>query len=158
MKARPSFCPTPARKSAGYTLVESLAASALLAAMLAGAVSIVATMNTSERVSRNISVAYNYQDTAAMLWQLGLTPTEVAAVMPSRTNNSYLTEIIGSTSTAFGANSTVALASSMGNLECVGLTVEMLNPLGSASTTNVVQIYRPVYGTAVATTSTALGN
>jgi type II secretory pathway pseudopilin PulG len=157
MKALLSVTPPSAKKNAGYSLVESLVAAALLAAMFAGAVSIVATMNTSERVSRNISVAYNYQDVAARLWQLGLTPAEVAAVMPSRTNNAYLAEIIGN-STAFGANSTVALANSMGNLECVAITLEMLNPLGSASTTNIADVYRPVYGTAVTTSSTALGN
>jgi type II secretory pathway pseudopilin PulG len=157
MKVYTSLRPAPAKKNAGYSLVESLVAAALLGAMFAGAVSIVATMNTSERVSRNISVAYNYQDVAAKLWQLGLTPTEVAAVMPSRTNNSYLTEIIG-TSTAFGANSTVALASSMGNVECVALTLEMVNPLGSASTLNIDEVYRPVYGTAVVTSSKTLGN
>ncbi len=140
----------------GYSLVESLVAAAVLGAMFAGAISVVATMNTSERVSRNISVAYNYQDNAAKLWQLGLSPTEVASVMPCTTNNQVLAEVIGS-QTAFGANSTVALSNSMGNLECVPITLEILNPLGTGSSLNIAQVYRPVYGTPVGTVATPFG-
>ncbi len=102
-KRRSSF------RNKGYTLVETLTASALLAVMIGGAVKLVATMNLQEHVAYNGNVALNMQDCAAHLWQLGLSPTEVLSVLPTNTNNEYVDRAVivsSANAVSFGAATT----------------------------------------------------
>lgn len=66
----------------GYTLVEVLVASAILLIGISAASSLSLTMVTQEelnyRISRSLGMLENY----ARLYQLGLDPGEIAAIMP----------------------------------------------------------------------------
>jgi hypothetical protein len=135
------------RRNRGYTLVEALVASALLGAMIGGAVSMVGTMNLSERTAYAGTVALNMQDCAAHLWQLGLSPTEVLTVLPNNTNNEFVDSSLvvnANNSVTFGTATTTALANSMGSLENISCTVTIKDQQGVNNRTNTVQIYRPV--------------
>jgi phage-related baseplate assembly protein len=130
----------------GYTIVEALTASALIAAMLGGAVKLVATMNLQERVATCGNVALNIQDCAARLWQLGLSPTEVTTVLPTNTNNEFIDQAIvvsSSNAVTFGTATTTTLSNSMGTLETVPLSVTVEDPQNVHNNTNTVQVYRP---------------
>ncbi len=135
------------RRNKGYSLVEALVASALLGALIGGAVSMVGTMNLSERSAYAGTVALNMEDCAAHLWQFGLTPTEVLSVLPSNTNNEFVDGalvVTNSNSVVFGGATTTTLANSMGSLENIPCTVTIKDPQGVNNRTNTVQIYRPV--------------
>jgi hypothetical protein len=135
-------------RNKGYSLVEALVASCLLGAMIGGAVALMGTMNLQERVSTSGTVAYNMQDCAAHLWQLGLTPAEALTVLPTNTNNEFVDNCLvaaSSNSVAFGNATTTTLANSMGTLENISCTVTLRDPQGANNTrTNIVQAYRPV--------------
>jgi hypothetical protein len=135
------------RRNRGYTLVEALVASALLGAMIGGAVSMVGTMNLSERTAYAGTVALNMQDCAAHLWQLGLSPTEVLIVLPNNTNNEFVDSSLvvnANNSVTFGTATTTTLANSMGSLENISCSVTIKDQQGVNNRTNTVQVYRPV--------------
>jgi type II secretory pathway pseudopilin PulG len=137
------------RKPHGYTFVEVLVASALVGAVIGGAVSLAGTANLQSEAARSTSLALNYQDNAARLWQLGLTPSEVVALLPDVTNNSDLEAAIVPYGSAPGAQvsftsaGTFTLGSSMGSLEDITCSVTIRNPTGGADRAVPVEIYRP---------------
>ncbi len=131
----------------GYTLVEALLASAMLGAMIGSAVALVGTMNLQERTAISGTTALNTLETAGHLWQFGLTPTEVLAVLPTNTNNEFVDTTIVVTSSnavAFGTAGTTTLANSMGSLENISCTVTMKDPQGANNRSVTAQLYRPV--------------
>jgi prepilin-type N-terminal cleavage/methylation domain-containing protein len=136
------------RKS-GYTILEVMIASALIGAVIGGAISLAGTMNLQGETAEVTAVAINYQDNAARLWQLGLTPAEVLAVLPHVTNNSMLESAVvpygtaPGTQVSFTSEGTVALANSMGTLEDVTCSVTIRNPLSTAHQAVAVEVYRP---------------
>jgi hypothetical protein len=133
----------------GYSFAEVLVASALLGLMIGGAVSLSATMNIQHVAASAGTMGQNYQDNAARLWQLGLSPTEVLAVMPHVTDNSSLQNAIVPAGTGagvqvtFGTAGTATLANNMGTLESVPCSISIRNPVGAANRTITVQVYRP---------------
>jgi hypothetical protein len=133
----------------GYSFAEVLVASALLGLMIGGAVSLSATMNLQHASATAGAVAQNYHDNAGRLWQLGLSSTEVLAVLPHVTDNADLQNAIVPTGTSpgsqvsFGVTGTTTLANSMGTLENVSCTVTLRNPVGGTNRTSTLQIYRP---------------
>lgn len=141
--------PTPHASRGGYSFAEVLVASALLGLAIGGAVSLTATMTTQNAASLSSAVAQNYQDNASRVWQLGLTPAEVLAVMPHVTDNADLQNAIVPTGTApgsqvsFGTAGTTTLANSMGTLENVPCTLTLRNPTGGTNRTLTLQVYRP---------------
>jgi type II secretory pathway pseudopilin PulG len=134
-------------RNKGYTLVEALMASALLGAMIGGAVALVGTMNLQERTAISGTTALNTLETAARLWQFGLTPTEVQSVMPTNTNNEFVDVnilVTASNAVTFGNATTTTLSSSMGSLENISCAVTMKDPQGTNNRTVTAQVYRPV--------------
>lgn len=134
-------------RNKGYTLVEALMASALLGAMIGGAVALVGTMNLQERTAISGTTALNTLETASRLWQFGLTPAEVLSVLPTNTNNEFVdVNILVSSSNAvtFGTATTATLANSMGSLENIPCTVTMKDPQGTNNRSVTAQVYRPV--------------
>ncbi len=82
-------------RNKGYTLVEALMASALLGAMIGGAVALVGTMNLQERTAISGTVGAQHADCAARLWQFGLSPTEVLSpCCPPIPNNEFVDRTI----------------------------------------------------------------
>jgi Tfp pilus assembly protein PilV len=133
----------------GYSFVEVLMASALLGLSIGGAISLSATMNVQHASASAGTIAQNFQDNAARLWQLGMSPTETLAVLPHVADNARLQDAIVPTGTgagvqiSFGTAGITTLADSMGTLENVPCTVTIRNPVGGADRTNTVQVYRP---------------
>ena len=78
----------------GYTLIEVLVAATIIGVAVSATVSMSATMNLQEELSWRVSVALNYQENACRLWQFGLTPAEIEAVMPSFKGNNFLSEVL----------------------------------------------------------------
>jgi type II secretory pathway pseudopilin PulG len=65
------------RRPAGYTLVEVLAASGLIAAAIGAASALSMTMATQEEMARGQASAIRYGEAVARLWQLGVDPSAV---------------------------------------------------------------------------------
>lgn len=134
----------------GYTFAEVLVASSLLGLAIGGAVALSATLTTQNHASLTSAIAQNYQENAAQLWQLGLSPAEVLAVMPHVADNADLQAAIVPTGTGtgvqvtFGAATTTTLANSMGTLESVTCAMNVRNPIGATTNrTLTLQVHRP---------------
>ncbi len=132
---------------AAYTLIEVLVASALIALVLAGAAAMALMLVTQEETGARVARVVNYQEQAARLWQLGLEPATIEAILPGDP---------AITSLAFDT-STVTLTG-IGNVERADCTVTFLPNQGATSwsagrwtagdpsveRTRVVTAYRPV--------------
>ena len=130
------------RKS-GYTLLEVVAASAVLAIGMSGAVSLSSSIMAQEELTWRVAVARNYQENAVRLWQLGLSPTEVLQIIPSITGNARLTDIVSAVSLTPGATADVGSMGVMESATC-GVTLNASGYAGAgAGNTNTVQAYRP---------------
>lgn len=143
--------PPPSRFTrCGYSFAEVLVASSLLGLAIGGAVSLSATMNTQNGAALTSAIAQNYHENAAQLWQLGLSPAEVLALMPHVTDNADLQNAIVPTGTGtgnqvtFGTSGTTTLANSMGTLESVTCALTVRNPIGATTNrTLTLQVHRP---------------
>ena len=136
-------------RARGYTILEVLVASAMVGVVIGGAVSLAGTMNLQGEAAEVTAMAINYQDNAARLWQLGLTPAEVLAVLPHTTNNSALESSIvpygtaPGTQVSFTGESTTTLANTMGTLEDVTCSITIRNPISTSHQALAVELYRP---------------
>lgn len=142
--------PASRRTRRGYTFAEVLVASSLLGLAIGGAVALSATLTTQNHASLTSAIAQNYQENAAQLWQLGLSPTEVLNLMPHVTDNADLQAAIVPTGTGtgsqvtFGTATTTTLANSMGTLESVTCAMNVRNPIGATTNrTLTLQVHRP---------------
>jgi type II secretory pathway pseudopilin PulG len=70
------------KRSQGYTLVEALVASIILMIGISAAASLSLTMVAQEEINERTGRGLNYLENAASLYQLGLSGTEIAALMP----------------------------------------------------------------------------
>jgi prepilin-type N-terminal cleavage/methylation domain-containing protein len=77
-------------RSAAYTLIEVLVASALIALVLAGVAAMALVVVTQEETGARTARVFNYQEQAVRLWQLGLTPDVIAAILPGEPSISSL--------------------------------------------------------------------
>ena len=137
---------TRPRSKKGYTFAEVLVASALVGLMAGGAVKMMATMNTSEVTARNGTVALNMLDCAARLWRLGLTAAEVNTVLPSVTNNEFVSNSLvdyTGNSVSFGTPGTASGGTYVGTLETVTISVTAEDPQSTNHRAYSVQVYRP---------------
>lgn len=128
----------------GYTLVEMVVSAAVIAVGMAGAASLSSTMMAQEELTWRVSVARNYQENIARLWQLGLSPSEVMTLMPSASGNPMLSEVVGASPTLTSTGQ--VNEDSMGVMESAvcSFTINTTNIAGSgAGGTNAVTIYRP---------------
>lgn len=70
------------RRSGAYTLIEALVASSILLIGIAAAGSMSLTLVTQEEINERSVAAVNYLDNAARLFQFGMDPGEIEAVLP----------------------------------------------------------------------------
>jgi type II secretory pathway pseudopilin PulG len=70
----------------GYTLVEVLVASGLVAAAIGAAAKLSMTMSKQEEMARGQAAAIRYAEAVSRLWQLGANPADV---LLSQTNGVY---------------------------------------------------------------------
>jgi type II secretory pathway pseudopilin PulG len=73
-----------------YSLIEVLAAGAIVAIGAGAAASLSASVGLQEDLARRVAVARNYQENMARLWQLGLDPIEIGAILPTTLGNRFL--------------------------------------------------------------------
>ena len=132
------------RRRAGYTLIEVIASAAFIAVGMAGAVSLSTSMMVQEELNWRVSVARNYQENIARLWQLGLSPSEVMSLIPSASGNSKLSEVVGVSPTLTATGQ--ADEDGLGVMESAvcSFTINTANVSGAgAGGTNLVTVYRP---------------
>lgn len=86
--------PQTATRAAGYTLIEVLAASAVIAIGMSAAVSLSGTLMLQEELSWRVAVVRNYQENMARLWQLGIRAQDVLTIMPAQSDNVLLNQVI----------------------------------------------------------------
>ena len=84
-------------RRAGYTLIAVLAAAAIIAVGTTAAVSLSASIMLQEELAFRVAVTRNYQENMIRLWQLGLSPVQVAALMPTQSQNAQLQTAISGT-------------------------------------------------------------
>ena len=132
------------RKPRGYTLIEVLSAAVIIGIAVSASVSMSSTMVLQEELSWRMTVALNYQENAAKLWQLGLSPFEVDSLMPSTPGNPILGSILADTGTTTEIGEVDP--DLVGNMEQANHNLTINNvgssPLGGASPT--ITIVRPV--------------
>lgn len=78
----------------GYTLIEVLAAAAVIAVGTGAAVSLSSSLMLQEELAWRVAITRNYQENMARLWQLGINPDDV---MPTQRNSARLDEAIHGT-------------------------------------------------------------
>lgn len=136
--------PKPKHNRAGYTLIEVLTAAVIIGVAVSASVSMSATMSLQEELSWRVSVAMNYQENASRLWQLGLTQTDINAVMPNTAGNPFLNEILDTTGVNTITGPTVD-ASGMGVMESAASAVQVANfNSGDAGSMTTFNLYRNV--------------
>ena len=133
--------PIPHRlRRSGYTLIEIVAAGAFIAVGIIGAVSLSSSMMAQEDLNWRVSVARNYQENIARLWQLGLSPTEVMALIP----NSKLAEVAGTSPTLIPTGTINEDGLGVMEAAVCSFTINTTDiPGAGAGGTNQVTIYRP---------------
>lgn len=91
--------PQTARRGtrAGYTLIEVLAAAAIVSMGATAMVSLSATLMLQEEMANRVAVTRNYQECMVRLWQLGLSPVQITALMPSQDQNAVLQQALQGT-------------------------------------------------------------
>ncbi|MFZ4763523.1 MAG: hypothetical protein ACOYMN_01115 [Roseimicrobium sp.] len=145
--------PSPPRQRSnsarlGYTFAEVLMASTLLGAAIGGAVALAANLNLQFEASRCTSIALNYQDNAARVWQLGLSAAETLSIMPDAINNDQLDSAIvryagtPEQQVSFTNVTTTTLANDMGTLSTTACSVTIRNAAGGTDRATTVQVYR----------------
>lgn len=125
------------RRKAGYTLVEVLAASGLLAAAIGAAASLSMSMTQQEEMARGQAVAIRYGEAVARLWQLGVEPSTVLLNQPVGLENSNSADamtysIAASTAISLGSDGGIP----QGTVQKSTVTVSYV-PYGKASTDRV---------------------
>ncbi len=129
---------------AGYTLIEVLAASGLVAAAIAAASALSMNMARQEELTRGQSAAIRYAEAVARLWQIGTSPAAVLLTQPQAVDgsNAYgaMTYTISApAATSMGDDGGI----SQGTVEQATVTVTWL-PFGSSSQTSIaLDVLRP---------------
>lgn len=86
--------PSTARSARGYTLIEVLAAGAIISIGTTAMVSLSATLMLQEEFAARVAITRNYQENMVRLWQLGLSTVQITALMPAQTQNAILQQAI----------------------------------------------------------------
>lgn len=90
----------PPGSRAAYTLIEVLAASAVVAVGMSAAISLSASLMLQEELAHRVAITRNYQENMARVWQLGLSAfgtggqASIASVMPSVNDSPMLSDAI----------------------------------------------------------------
>ncbi len=106
-----------------YTLIEVLAASAVLAVGMTAAVSLSSTLMLQEEMAWRVSVTRNYQENMARLWQLGLSPADVTALMPLQTVSPLLNSMINGT--PYVVETGVTNPGTLGSMQAAAVTASV---------------------------------
>jgi len=108
------------RGRSAYSLIEVLVAAAILVIGITGAALLANSLLLQEESNGFSLRAFNTQEQAARLWQLGLSPTTITNILPERCSTNASSPDAYTMYLGFTADTT-----NLGN----GVTVEILNPL-----------------------------
>lgn len=128
----------------GYTLMEVVASAAFVAVGMAGAVSLAGSMMVQQEMTWRVAVGRNYQENMARLWQLGLSPGEVMALIPSASGNPKLSEVVGTTPTITATGQVNVSALGLMDAAVCSFTINTNNVTGAGTGgTNQISVFRP---------------
>jgi prepilin-type N-terminal cleavage/methylation domain-containing protein len=89
--------PSTARRTCGYTLIEVLAAGAIVSVGATAMVSLSSTLMLQEELATRVAITRNHQENMVRLWQLGLSPVQITSLMPSQAQNALLQQAVHGT-------------------------------------------------------------
>ena len=110
----------------GYTLMEVLAASAVIGIAMAAMASLGGSLMMQEEITWRVAIARNYQENMARLWQLGLRTEDVLNLMPSRADNPTLAQSLYASSIIQVGTTNPA---SLGSMQVATVTVSVRTTL-----------------------------
>ncbi|MFO1482346.1 MAG: type II secretion system protein [Verrucomicrobiaceae bacterium] len=133
-----------ARSASGYTLIELLAAAAIVSIGTTAMVSLSATVMLQEELAVRVAVTRNYQENMVRLWQLGLSPVQVMAVMPAQSQNAVLEQAISGTPTLNETGTTTVNGAAMDTALCTAVVNISQDPRAeSPGATFTLTAFRP---------------
>lgn len=86
-----------ARRALGYTLIEVLAAGAIVSVGATAMVSLSSTLMLQEEFATRVAITRNHQENMVRLWQLGLSPVQITSLMPAQAQNALLQQAVHGT-------------------------------------------------------------
>jgi len=128
------------KKKSGYTIVEVMVAAGILVIGIAAAASLALTMVSQEEANARVARAFNIQEQAARLYQLGLEPSEILAIIPPESNVTALT-FTTSTSNVTGVGAIELAACRL--VFHAGVPMASANTATPVARTNNLMLVRP---------------
>ncbi len=129
---------------AAYTLIEVLAAAAIISIATTAMVSLSSTLMLQEELANRVAVTRNYQENTVRLWQLGLSTVQITALMPSLTQNTILQQSLFSNPVIVENGLTTVNGVVMEMSLCTAIVNSSQNPaLKSAGASFTLTAYRP---------------
>ena len=136
--------PSTARRARGYTLIEVLAAGAIISIGTTAMVSLSSTLMLQEELSTRVATTRNYQENMVRLWQLGLSTVQVTALMPALTQNVILQQAIFSNPAIVESGTTTVNGVVMETALCTAIVNSSQNPaIKAAGASFTLTAYRP---------------
>ena len=133
-----------ARRAQAYTLIEVLAAAAIISIGTTAMVSLSSTLLLQEELANRVSVTRNYQENTVRLWQLGLSTVQITALMPALTQNAILQQALYSNPTLVESGLTTVNGVVMETALCTAIVNNSQNPAAkTAGASFTLTAYRP---------------
>ena len=136
--------PPNVRRAPAYTLVEVLAAAAIISIGTTAMVSLSSTLMLQEELANRVAVTRNYQENTVRLWQLGLSSVQVTALMPSLAQNAVLQQSLFSNPVLVENGITTVNGVVMETALCTAVVNSSQNPAAkTAGASFTLTAYRP---------------
>ena len=133
-----------ARSASAYTLIEVLAAAAIISIGTTAMVSLSSTLMLQEELANRVSVTRNYQENTVRLWQLGLSTVQITALMPALNQNAILQQALYNNPTLVESGLTTVNGVVMETALCTAIVNISQNPAAKAvGATFTLTAYRP---------------
>lgn len=84
---------------AAYTLIEVLAAGAIVSIGATAMVTLSSALMLQEELASRVAITRNHQENMVRLWQLGLSTVQITALMPAQNQNALLEQAVFGTPT-----------------------------------------------------------
>lgn len=131
-------------RRAGYTLIEVLAAAAIVSIGTTAAVSLSASVMLQEELAFRVAVTRNYQENMIRLWQLGLSPVQINALMPTQAQNPPLQIAIQGNPSIVETGVTKVSGVSMQTAVCTAVVnISQTPPTETAGASLSITAFRP---------------
>jgi len=128
----------------GYTLIELLAAASIIAIGTTAAVSLSASIMLQEELAFRVAVTRNYQENMVRLWQLGLSATQAASLMPDQSQNPILQTAIQGNPALIDTGVVTLSGTSVESATCTAvINVSQTPPTEIAGASLTITAFRP---------------